>query len=71
MIQFEGLGKDYGDFVAVRELSLEVKPKEIYALLGATWRPARCAPGCRIGVPAPVMRQAHERRSCSLPVSRC
>lgn len=35
MIKFAGLGKDYGDFVAVEDLSLEVKPKQIYALLGA------------------------------------
>ncbi|CAN5818080.1 ATP-binding cassette domain-containing protein [soil metagenome] len=35
MIKFEGLGKDYGDFAAVKDLSLEVKPKQIYALLGA------------------------------------
>ena len=35
MIKFDRLGKDYGDFTAVQELSLEVRPKEIYALLGA------------------------------------
>ena len=35
MIKFDRLGKDYGDFTAVKELSLEVRPKEIYALLGA------------------------------------
>ncbi|MBA2572895.1 MAG: ABC transporter ATP-binding protein [Gemmatimonadetes bacterium] len=35
MIKFEALGKDYGDFAAVKDLSLEVKPKQIYALLGA------------------------------------
>jgi sodium transport system ATP-binding protein len=35
MIEFEGLTKRYGDLTAVRDLSLRVRPGEVYALLGA------------------------------------
>ncbi|QXP62048.1 ABC transporter ATP-binding protein [Polaribacter sp. HaHaR_3_91] len=35
MIKTEKLTKKYGDFVALNELSLQVKPGEIYCLLGA------------------------------------
>ena len=35
MIEFDRLSKAYGDFVAVRELTLSVRPGEVYALLGA------------------------------------
>jgi sodium transport system ATP-binding protein len=35
MIEFDGLSKAYGDAVAVRDLSLAVRPGEVYALLGA------------------------------------
>ncbi len=35
MIELDRLSKAYGDFVAVRELSLRVAPGEVYALLGA------------------------------------
>jgi len=35
MIEFDRLTKAYGDFLAVRELSLTVRPGEVYALLGA------------------------------------
>jgi sodium transport system ATP-binding protein len=34
MIQFEGLTKTYGEFRAVQELTLTVRPGEVYALLG-------------------------------------
>ena len=34
MIRFEGLTKRYGPLTAVRDLSLEVHPGEVYALLG-------------------------------------
>lgn len=35
MIEFEGLTKQYGDVLAVDRLSLQVRPGEVYALLGA------------------------------------
>jgi sodium transport system ATP-binding protein len=35
MIEFDGLTKAYGDLYAVRELTLTVRPGEVYALLGA------------------------------------
>jgi sodium transport system ATP-binding protein len=35
MIEFDGLTKAYGDLYAVRELTLAVRPGEVYALLGA------------------------------------
>jgi sodium transport system ATP-binding protein len=35
MIEFDGLTKAFGDFVAVEDLSFEVRPGEVYALLGA------------------------------------
>ena len=35
MIEFDSLAKSYGDFAAVRDLSLAVRPGEVYALLGA------------------------------------
>lgn len=35
MIEFDQLEKRYGDFVAVRGLSLTIPPGEVYALLGA------------------------------------
>jgi sodium transport system ATP-binding protein len=35
MIEFEALGKSYGDVVAVDGLTLAVQPGEVYALLGA------------------------------------
>ena len=35
MIEAESLRKEYGDLVAVNELSLTVKPGEIFAMLGA------------------------------------
>jgi len=34
MIEFDGLSKAYGNFQAVRDLSLRVEPGEVYALLG-------------------------------------
>ena len=34
VIEVEGLTVTYGDFVAVRDLSFEVRPGELYALLG-------------------------------------
>lgn len=34
MIRFSGLGKQYGSVTAVRDLTLEVQPGEVYALLG-------------------------------------
>lgn len=35
MIEFDRLSKSYGDFLALRELTLRVAPGEVYALLGA------------------------------------
>jgi sodium transport system ATP-binding protein len=35
MIEFDGLTKAYGDLLAVDRLTLEVRPGEVYALLGA------------------------------------
>jgi sodium transport system ATP-binding protein len=35
MIEFDGLTKAYGDLLAVDGLTLEVRPGEVYALLGA------------------------------------
>lgn len=35
MIEFDRLSKAYGDALAVRDLSLAVRPGEVYALLGA------------------------------------
>ncbi|NNC32904.1 ABC transporter ATP-binding protein [Longimicrobium terrae] len=35
VIEFDALSKAYGDFAAVRGLSLAVRPGEVYALLGA------------------------------------
>jgi sodium transport system ATP-binding protein len=35
MIEFDGLTKAYGDLLAVDSLTLEVRPGEVYALLGA------------------------------------
>lgn len=35
MIEFSGLTRRYGDFLAVADLSLSVQPGEVYALLGA------------------------------------
>jgi sodium transport system ATP-binding protein len=35
MIEFDSLTKAYGDLYAVRELTLAVRPGEVYALLGA------------------------------------
>jgi sodium transport system ATP-binding protein len=35
MIEFDRLTKAYGDFTALRDLSLRVAPGEVYALLGA------------------------------------
>jgi sodium transport system ATP-binding protein len=35
VIAFDGLTKTYGDFLAVDRLTLEVRPGEVYALLGA------------------------------------
>jgi sodium transport system ATP-binding protein len=34
MIEFVNLGKDFGTFQAVRELTFNVQPGEVYALLG-------------------------------------
>ena len=35
MIEFSGLTKKYGDRIAVKDLTLQVKPGEVYVLLGA------------------------------------
>jgi sodium transport system ATP-binding protein len=35
MIEFDGLTKTYGDFLALDRLTLRVRPGEVYALLGA------------------------------------
>jgi sodium transport system ATP-binding protein len=35
MIEFDGLSKTFGDFLAVDRVTLQVKPGEVYALLGA------------------------------------
>lgn len=53
MIEFDALSKAYGDFVAVRELSLRVAPGEIYALLGANGAGKTTALRCLAGLLAP------------------
>lgn len=54
MIQFQNLSKSYGDFFAVRELSLQVAPGEIYALLGANGAGKTTALRCLAGLLAPT-----------------
>lgn len=53
MIEFDRLSKSYGDFFAVRELSLRVPPGEIYALLGANGAGKTTALRCLAGLLAP------------------
>ncbi len=54
MIEFDGLSKAYGDFLAVQELTLRVAPGEIYALLGANGAGKTTALRCLAGLLAPT-----------------
>ncbi|MDE0965465.1 MAG: hypothetical protein OSB73_20245 [Candidatus Latescibacteria bacterium] len=38
MIEVESLRKPYGEFVAVDEISLQIKPGEIFGLPPSQWR---------------------------------
>ncbi|HEU0302326.1 MAG TPA: ABC transporter ATP-binding protein [Longimicrobium sp.] len=54
LIEFDALTKAYGDFVAVRGLSLRVAPGEVYALLGANGAGKTTALRCLATLLAPT-----------------
>jgi sodium transport system ATP-binding protein len=54
VIEFDGLTKSYGSFVAVRGLSLRVVPGEVYALLGANGAGKTTALRCLATLLAPT-----------------
>jgi sodium transport system ATP-binding protein len=54
VIEFASLGKSYGAFAAVRELSLRVAPGEVYALLGANGAGKTTALRCLATLLAPT-----------------
>jgi sodium transport system ATP-binding protein len=74
MIEFDGLGKTYGDFHAVRDLSLQVQPGEVYALLGPNGAGKTTALRCLATLLTPSTGTArvagHDVRSEPLAVRR-
>ena len=54
MIELERLTKAYGDFLAVRDLSLRIDPGEVYALLGANGAGKTTALRCLAGLLTPT-----------------
>jgi sodium transport system ATP-binding protein len=54
LIEFDSLSKAYGEFVAVRGLSLRVAPGEVYALLGANGAGKTTALRCLATLLAPT-----------------
>jgi sodium transport system ATP-binding protein len=70
MIEFEALTKQYGDFAAVRELTLRVEPGEVYALLGANGAGKTTALRCLATLLAPTAGTAridgHDVRTAPL-----
>jgi sodium transport system ATP-binding protein len=70
MIEFQALTKQYGDFAAVRELTLRVEPGEVYALLGANGAGKTTALRCLATLLAPTAGTAridgHDVRTAPL-----
>lgn len=74
MIEFDGLTKAYGDFQAVRGLSLHVNPGEVYALLGPNGAGKTSALRCLSTLLAPTAGTAriagHDVRTEPIEVRR-
>jgi sodium transport system ATP-binding protein len=74
MIEFDRLTKSYGELVAVRDLSLHVRPGEVYALLGANGAGKTTALRCLATLLRPTTGTArvdgHDVRAAPLEVRR-